>query len=97
MTTSTSRLDDIRQGVLDRVERHDRMLKLSIGGAVLVEALMLAVALMQIDFSVRFERAIFILFVLSYTVLLLGMVALGAHVSKVGDRLLAVLDPATDR
>ncbi len=90
--TSPTRLDSVRERVLDRIERHERMMKLSIAGAALVEAAMLVVALLQLDFSVRFERAVFILFVLSYTVLLLGMAALGAHVSRVGERILAVLD-----
>ncbi len=90
--TSPTRLDSVRERVLDRIERHERMMKLSIAGAALVEAAMLAVALLQLDFSVRFERAVFILFVLTYTVLLLGMAALGAHVSRVGERILAVLD-----
>ena len=87
-------LNAIRQNVLARMERHQRNVRLAIVGAALAEAALFALALWRIDFSNRFESTVFLLFVLSYTILGLGMVALGAHVSRVGDRVLSVLDPA---
>jgi len=90
MTNDTD-LDAIRAGVLRRVEQHDRHVRLAIGGAVVLELLMLAIAVLKLQFSNRFEVVVFALFVLTYTILVLGMFALGAHVSRVGDRVLAAL------
>ncbi len=90
MTTSPD-LDAIRSGVLDRMERNASNMRLAIGGAACVELGLLVYALLTIDFSVRLEKAIFVLVVLLYTIILLGLAALGAHVSRVGDRVLAAL------
>ena len=90
MTTDAD-LDAIRTGVLDRMEKHARHVRFAIGGAVILELLMLAIALLKLQFSNRFEVVIFSLFVLTYTIMVLGMFALGAHVSRVGDRVLAAL------
>jgi hypothetical protein len=87
-------LDAVRTSVLDRMERDTRRVKLAVIGAALVESLMLGLALWQIDFSNRFERSVFLLFILSYTVVALGLLALGAHVSRVGHRVLAALEPS---
>lgn len=90
MTTETN-LDAIRSGVLRRMEQHDRHVQLAIGGAVVLELLMLGIAVVKLQFSNRIEVVMFALFMLTYTIIVLGMLALGAHVSRVGDRVLAAL------
>ena len=91
MSTATN-LDDIRAGVLDRLERHDRNVRLAILGAAAAEALLIAIAILKLDFSNRFEIVVFVLFVLTYSTIGLGLIALSAHVSRIGDRVLAALE-----
>jgi len=89
-------LDAIRESVLTQMERHERSVKLAILAAALAEAVLFALALWLVDFSSRFELLVLLLAVLSYTILAFGLLALGAHVSRVGDRILAAL-PSPDR
>ena len=84
-------LDAIRESVLTQMERHERSVKLAILAAALAEAILLAAALWLVDFSSRFEILVLVLAVLSYTIIAFGLLALGAHVSRVGDRILAAL------
>lgn len=86
------RLDGIRSSVLTRMERSERNMRLSILGALVVEAAMLAIVLTMVDFQQRLERLIFVLGIMSYTIIVLGLVALGAHVSRTAGRVLAALD-----
>lgn len=92
MPTHSTDLDAMRASILDRVERHARNFRLALFGAATVEALLIAVAIVKLDFSNRFEVIVFILFISSYSIVGLGLVALGAHVSRIGDRVLAALD-----
>ena len=87
-------LDAIRASVLTQMERHERSVKLAILAAALAEAVLLGMALWLVDFSNRFEIVVLVLAVLSYTIIAFGLLALGAHVSRVGDRILAALPPA---
>jgi hypothetical protein len=92
MPPDTADLDAIRGSVLDRLERHNRNVRLAIFGAAGVEALLIAMAIIKLDFSNRFEVIVFVLFVLTYSIVALGLLALGAHVSRVGDRVLAAVE-----
>jgi hypothetical protein len=92
MPTQAADLDAMRTGVLDRIERHARNVRFAIFGAALAEAALMAIALLKLDFSNRFEVLVFVLFVLTYTVIGLGLIALGAHVSRIGDRVLAAIE-----
>ena len=85
------RLDTMRQGVLARMERADRNMKLAIFGAVLLESVFLAVVLLLIDLENRVERLIFVTSILGYTIVALGLAALGAHVTRSMGRILTVL------
>ncbi len=90
MTTSSD-LDDIRSGVLNRIEAHARHVRLAIAGGAVLELLMLGIAVLKLEFSNRFEVVVFVLFIFTYSIIVLGLFALGAHVSRVGDRVLAAL------
>jgi hypothetical protein len=85
------RLDTMREGVLARMERADRNMKLAIFGAVLLESVFLAVVLLLIDLENRVERLIFVTSILGYTIIALGLAALGAHVTRSMGRILTVL------
>ena len=88
------RLDTIRQGALARMERADRNVKLAIFGAVLVEMVFIVTVLLTIDLGNRVERLIFVTSILGYTIVVLGLAALGAHVSRSAGRILMVLGDA---
>lgn len=90
----SDRLDEIRSGAITRMERTERNMRLGIFGAVLVELLLFVIAFSIVDFSNRIERLIFILAVLSYTIVALGLAALGAHVTRSVGRVVAALDTA---
>ena len=89
------RLDDIRGSVLDRMERAERNMKLGIFGAALAELALFAIAFFMIDWDVRLEKLLFVFAILTYTIIALGLVALGSHVSRSAARILAALGERT--
>jgi hypothetical protein len=84
--------DNIRENVLARMDRHARVTRLAILGAALFESLLMAVALLRVDWKNETQVLLFLFFVLSYTIVALGLIALGAHVSRVGARIVAALE-----
>ena len=91
---STERLDAIRGSVLTQMERADRNMRLGIFGAVFFELVLFAAAFALVDMSNRIERLIFVMSILSYTIIMLGIAALGAHVTRTMGRVVAALDPS---
>jgi hypothetical protein len=89
---SGQRPDDVVTGVLDRMESHARTRKLAILGAGMAEGLLLMIAILTIDWENRTQVLLLIFAVLGYTIIVLGLIALGAHVSRVGARVVAALD-----
>ena len=77
---------------LDRLDRANRRVTQIIIAAAVVEAAMLIAVLLTIDFGDRLHRLVFLLGVLTYFTLGLALVALGAHVSRVQERLLMALE-----
>ena len=94
---ATRNLDSIREGVLDRMERAERNVRLGVLGAALVELALFAVAFTMLDWSSRVERLVFVFAILGYTIVLLGLVALGAHVTRSVGRVLAAMDAGDSR
>jgi len=91
----TAKLDEIRSSVLDKMERAERNMKLGIFGAVFVEMALFAVAFTMLDWTNHTERLLFIFSVMSYTIVALGLAALGAHVTRTAAKLAAALDRET--
>lgn len=81
--------------VLDRIEGHTRHVRLAVLGAAAVEALLLVLCLALLDWNNELHVLLFLLSVLTYSVIALGLLALGAHVSRVGARIVAALDRST--
>ena len=96
MNIDTRRLDDARQSVLDRMEAGRRMVRLGTGAAALLEAAMLVACIMLVDWHDRTQFLLFLIFVLSYFILILGMIALAGHVSTATARILAALEARAD-
>jgi hypothetical protein len=94
---SKQTVDAIREGVIRRMERQARTVRLATFGAAGVEALMLGIALNLIDWQQRTHVLMLVFSVLGYTIVLLGLAALGVHVSRVSNRIIAVLDTMASR
>lgn len=85
-------VDAIREGVVRRMELQARTVRIAVLGAAGIEALMLGIAINLIDWSDRTHVLMLVFSVLGYTIVLLGLAALGAHVSRVSNRIVAVLE-----
>ena len=85
-------VDAIREGVIRRMERQAQTIRFVMLGAAAVEALMLGLALYLIDWQQRTHVLLFVFSVLGYTIIVLGLVALGAHVSRASNRIVAALE-----
>lgn len=93
MTTELQRLDQARGQVLDRMEAGRRLMHFGMGTAALLELAMLATCIVLVDWSDRTQVLLFLIFILSYFILVLGMLALAGHVTNATGRILAALDP----
>ena len=75
-------LDAVRGEALARIERGERNFKLAFFTAVVFEGLFLAAFLTAADLTNRTHLLMLIAAVGGYTIIVLGLVALGAHVSR---------------
>jgi len=90
-------LDSIRSSVLDRMERGDRLVKWAIIAAAMVEGLLLVAAIFIADWSNPLHRLVFILSILTYSVVACGLVALAGHISRSVGRVLIALESMSAR
>jgi hypothetical protein len=79
-------------GALARMDRQAQRVRLAVYGAAGVEGVLLVVALLAMDWRNETQVLLFVFSILGYTIMALGMVALGAHVSRVGMRVVAALE-----
>lgn len=89
-----SKLDQIRHTVLDRIDQSERRSKLAFFAAVGLETCFLAAFLLLADFSNRLHALLFLSAIAVYSILALGLVALGAHVNRCTERVLKAIDLA---
>ena len=75
-------LDAIRRGTLDRIDRAERGFKLAFFGAALLELAFLAAFLLLADLDSRLDVLLLLSTVGVYSIVLLGLVALGAWVRR---------------
>jgi hypothetical protein len=75
-------MSDLARLTLDRIEKAQRNFKLALAGAVMIEALLIAVMLWLTDFTDRVQALIFIATVGGYTLIALGLVMLATHVDR---------------
>ena len=80
------------QVALARLDRANRRVTQIIIAAAAVEAALLIAVLLSIDFADPLHRLVFLLAMLTYFTLGLAIIALGAHVSRVQERLLTALE-----
>ena len=93
----TTNLDAVRESVLTRMERADRLVRLAIYAGAATELALFAVAIYMVDWDNRIEKLLFVFSILSYTIVVLGLVALGGHVTRSVGRVLAAMDPTPAR
>jgi hypothetical protein len=75
-------LDEVRSEVLARINRSERNFKLAFFAAVAVEGLFLVAFSLAADFSNRMHVLLLIATVGSYSIVLLGLIALGAYMNR---------------
>ena len=96
MTQETQSLDNARERVLDRMETGRRLVRFGTSAAALLEVAMLIACIVLVDWNDRTQILLFLIFILSYFILVMGMVALAGHVTSATGRILAALDPHAD-
>ena len=88
----TKTLDEIRAAALTRINRSERNFKLSFLGAAAVESVFIVVFILLADLSNRMHVLLLISTVSSYTIIVLGLVALGAYVNRSVLRVLTAIE-----
>ena len=79
---SAPRLDEIRKNALEQMDRDARVKRTAILGAATLELVMFVCVLLVIDWSDETHLLVLMLSVLGYSIVVLGLVALGAHMSR---------------
>ena len=85
-------LDGVRSEVLARINRSERNFKLAFLAAAALEALFLVSFLLVADLTNRMHLLLLIATVGSYSVVVLGLVAMGAHINRSVLRVLKAIE-----
>jgi hypothetical protein len=85
-------IDGVRKTALDRIERSERHYKVTFFVAAVIEAFFLAGFLLLADFSNRMHVLLLIATIAIYSILALGLVALGIHVNRSTLRVLSAVE-----
>lgn len=75
-------LDRVRAAALARIDRTERNFKLAFFGAAIVESAFIVSFLLLADFTNRSHVLLLLATVSCYTIVVLGLVALGAHINR---------------
>ena len=92
MPIQEDRLDRARESVLDRMESGQKLVRIGTGAAAILELAMLAACVLLVDWGDRSQVLLFLIFILSYFILVLGMMALAGHITSATARILAVIE-----
>jgi hypothetical protein len=82
LMSDVKNITEIRKTALDRIERTERHYKITFFGAAVIEASFLVGFLLLADFSNRTHLLLLIVTVALYSILALGLVALGIHINR---------------
>lgn len=85
-------LDAVRSEALARITRSERNFKVALFAGAAAEALFLVAFFLAADFSNRLHLLLLIATVGSYLIVLLGIVALGAHINRGVLRILKAIE-----
>lgn len=89
---SDSNLDRIRGEVLDRIERSEKNYRAAFYVGAAVESAFLLAFFFLADFSNRLHVLLLLSTVAAYSILAVGLIALGAHVSRCTERVLRAIE-----
>ena len=92
MVAQKVNLDEIRAAALARVERSERYFKLAFFGAGFVEIAFIVSFILLADLSNRMHLLLLISTVSCYSIVVLGLFALGAHVNRGVARILKAVE-----
>jgi hypothetical protein len=84
--------DQMRNHALARIEQTERNYKLAFFGAAAMEALFMLAFVLAADFHNRIHLLLLLSTVGGYTIIVLGLLALGAHVSRHSQLILRAID-----
>ena len=94
----TEDLDRVRAAALARIDRSERNVKLAFMGAAIVEGAFIVSFLILADLSNRMHLLLLISTVSCYSIVVLGLVAIGEHINRGIARVLKAVElvPNTD-
>jgi hypothetical protein len=78
----TGELDNVRTAALARIDRSERNFKLAFFAAAVIESAFVVSFLVLADLSNRLHLLLLISTVSCYSIIVLGLVALGAHINR---------------
>ena len=96
-TSQTVDLDRVRAAALARIHRSERNFKLAFIAAGLVESAFVVSFLFLADLSNRLHLLLLISTVSCYSIVVLGLVALGAHINRGIARVLKALELSDEK
>jgi hypothetical protein len=85
-------LDSVRAAALARIDRSERNFKLAFIGAGLVETAFIVSFVLLADFSNRLHVLLLVSTVSCYSIVVLGLVALGTHINRGIARILKAVE-----
>ena len=85
-------LDSVRAAALERIDRSERNFKLAFFAAAIIEAAFIVSFLLLADFSNRMHVLLLISTVSCYSIVVLGLVALGEYTNRGLARVLKALE-----
>lgn len=92
MVAQKVKLDEVRAAALARVERSERNFKLAFIGAGVVEVAFIVSFILLADLSNRMHLLLLISTVSCYSIVVLGLFALGAHINRGVARVLKAVE-----
>ena len=90
------KLDEVRAAALARIDRSERTFKLAFFAAAVVEFAFLIGFVLLADLSNRLHLLLLISTVSSYTIVIVGLFALGAHINRGVARVLKAVELLKD-
>lgn len=85
-------LEEVRAAALARINRSERNFKLAFLSAAVVESAFVVSFLLLADLSNRLQLLLLISTVSCYSIVVLGLIALGAHINRSSLRLLTAIE-----
>ena len=92
MAQRVKNIDEVRKAALARIDRTERNFKLAFFGAAIVEMAFILTFLLLADLSNRLHVLLLISTVSCYSIVILGLVALGTHINRGIARLLQAVE-----